>query len=159
MAKREEGQLREEDVRRRDKAIQKYVQLGEELYGIGAAEDEGVPRDKRAARRRIRFVRRELEHRYPDIRQLEEDTYRTGSKNRRVYIPKIYITYSVGSAGVVSYPDGSREQHAEYYFVDRAGLKRILAKLMYYDRINLEVTDVVTAGSALPLSTFLAGLV
>jgi hypothetical protein len=43
--------------------------------------------------------------------------------------------------------------------VDRAGLKRILAKLMYYDRINLEVTDVVTAGSALPLSTFLAGLV
>ena len=160
MAKRDEsGQTNEEDVSRRDRAVKRYVQLGEELYGVSGVEPEGVPWDKRAVRRQLRFVRRELEHRYPDIRQLEKDTYRTGAMQRRVYIPKLYVTFILGDTGELTYPDGSREQSAVHYFANRAELKRILAQLLYYGRIGLEDTEIVTARSALPLSTFIVGLV
>lgn len=143
------------------KILQRYVELGEKLYGIGVSSetDEG---EKREARRKLKYARRMIEQRYPDVRKEETDTYRFGAAKRFPYIPKLFVEYddeSLSGSGVLTYPDGSRAQHAEHGFSNAAGLRKIIATLAHYGKIHPEQTLVVKAGSALPVVTFLSDAV
>ena len=158
MAKKRPESEDDDIIRTRDQAVQRYAQLGKELYGIGV-DPRGIPANKRDVRRKLRYDRRMLEGTYPDIRQLEKDTYRTGSTHRDAYIPKLFVVYNGLGGGSLTYPDGSREQHAEYYFINKNGLMRIFAMLAFYDKISPTATEVIVAGSALPMATFLEELV
>lgn len=160
MARRKPDEEENADVlRSRERALAAYRKLGEQLYGIIQGPGE-VPWNKRDMRRKLRYDRRRIEYMYPDIRQLELDTYRPSSPNLRSYIPKLFIVYSggEGGGGVLTYPDGSREQHAEYYFTNKNDLRRIFATLAYYDKISPTETEVIVAGSAIPMATFIERL-
>lgn len=140
--------------------LKRYVELGEQLYGIGV-DPELADSEKREARRRLKYERRLIEQRYPDVRAEETDTYRFGAAKRDFYIPKLFVEYddAQGSSGVLTYPDGSRDQHAVRGFANAEGLRKIIATLAYYGKIHPERTLVVKAGSALPVVTFLSDAV
>lgn len=144
-----------------DAALEEYEQIGQMLYGIreGSASKD-PPEGSREDRRSWRERRRLIEGWYPEIRQAEDDTYRVGARNRVAYIPRIYINYSgIEGTGTVSFPSGSRTQLTERRFFDKASLRGVLALLAYDGQIHPDATEVVTSGSALPLTTYLDSLV
>ena len=139
------------------KILKEYVELGEKLYGIGVSPELDESQ-KREARRRLKYARRMIEQQYPDVRKEETDTYRFGAPRSYHYIPTLFVEYDgvLSSSGVLTYPDGSRDSHAEHGFSTAAGLRKIIATLAYYGKIHPEQTVVVKAGSALPVVTFLS---
>ncbi len=144
-----------------DAAMAEYEKIGQMLYGIHEGEDsKSPPAGSREDRRIWRERRRLIEGLHPDVRQAEDDTYRVGARNRVAYIPRIYINYSgIEGTGTVSFPSGSRTQLTERRFFDKEGLRGILALLAYDGQIHPDATEVVTSGSALLLTTYLASLV
>jgi hypothetical protein len=153
--------VNEDEIRTLGAARKEYERIGQMLYGIHDGEHgEGVPRGSREVRRVLKARRRMIEDKYPEIRVEETDTYRIGSRDRDVYIPRIYINYSgIEGTGTVSFPSGARTQLTEQRFYNGESLRRILATLAFDGQIHPDETEVVISGSALPLTTFLDGLV
>jgi len=133
-----------------ERAKEAYTSFGQLLYGIAPGSDKAT----REQRRKWMFGRRMLEGYYPKLRAEEKDTYREGSRERELPVPRMTIEFtSPGQSGSIIFPDGSRKQYRSVSFSSRDALMNALAKLIHDRLVDPERTVVTVGGSAQPLLT------
>lgn len=131
-----------------------YSEIGKLLYGSG--EEAAERKQRRTDRRKLKFTRRMIEYYYPELRFQMKDTYREGSPERDLPIPRMSIEYSLaGSAGRIVFPNGSRRMYKAIPFSSREELLDRIAVLINDGMVDPDRTQVVEGGSAQLLRTVL----